>query len=55
MANAAGIGGGVLFVPIFNALVGFTLKASTALSQSTMVIRGFRGLGGRGLGVMVRQ
>ncbi|PNH11358.1 hypothetical protein TSOC_001769 [Tetrabaena socialis] len=33
VANAAGVGGGAIYIPIFNALVGFGLKASTALSQ----------------------
>ncbi|GFR46014.1 hypothetical protein Agub_g7493, partial [Astrephomene gubernaculifera] len=34
VATAAGVGGGALFNPIFNVLVGFALKPSTALSQA---------------------
>ena len=30
----AGVGGGAIFVPLFQALVGFPLKESTALSQA---------------------
>eukprot|EP01025_Chloroclados_australasicus_P003060 TRINITY_DN10705_c0_g3_i5.p1 TRINITY_DN10705_c0_g3~~TRINITY_DN10705_c0_g3_i5.p1 ORF type:complete len:587 (+),score=69.70 TRINITY_DN10705_c0_g3_i5:168-1928(+) len=33
VANAAGIGGGAFFVPLFNVLVGFSMKSSTGLSQ----------------------
>lgn len=33
VANTAGVGGGAIFVPLFQALVGFPLKPSTALSQ----------------------
>jgi hypothetical protein len=33
VANSAGVGGGVIFVPLLQALVGFALKDATALSQ----------------------
>ncbi|GFR46013.1 hypothetical protein Agub_g7492 [Astrephomene gubernaculifera] len=34
VATAAGVGGGAIYIPLFNALVGFALKPSTALSQA---------------------
>jgi len=34
LANAVGIGGGAFYVPLFNILLGFSLKGSTALSQA---------------------
>eukprot|EP00271_Cylindrocystis_brebissonii_P002704 TRINITY_DN13493_c0_g1_i1.p1 TRINITY_DN13493_c0_g1~~TRINITY_DN13493_c0_g1_i1.p1 ORF type:complete len:593 (-),score=83.23 TRINITY_DN13493_c0_g1_i1:350-2128(-) len=34
LANAGGIGGGPLFVPLFNLLLGFDAKTSTALSKA---------------------
>jgi hypothetical protein len=33
LANAAGVGGGGLFVPMFNLLLGFDAKTATSLSQ----------------------
>ena len=33
LASVAGVGGGAIFVPLFQALIGFPLKESTALSQ----------------------
>ncbi|KAK9801372.1 hypothetical protein WJX73_002498 [Symbiochloris irregularis] len=36
LANSAGVGGGSFLVPVFNLIVGFSLKRSTALSQPTM-------------------
>lgn len=35
-ANAAGFGGGPIFVPLFHALVGFSLQASAGMSQSVI-------------------
>jgi uncharacterized membrane protein YfcA len=40
MATTAGVGGGAIFVPVFQALVGFSLKDSTALSQA-LITAGF--------------
>ncbi|KAF5834265.1 hypothetical protein DUNSADRAFT_9132 [Dunaliella salina] len=34
VANSAGVGGGAIFVPILQSLVGFSLKDSTAISQA---------------------
>ncbi|GAQ79300.1 hypothetical protein KFL_000280050 [Klebsormidium nitens] len=34
LANAAGVGGGGLFVPMFNLLLGFDAKSATSLSQA---------------------
>ncbi|GLI67501.1 hypothetical protein VaNZ11_011703 [Volvox africanus] len=34
VATAAGVGGGAIYIPLFNVLVGFALKPSTALSQA---------------------
>ncbi|KAL0024495.1 hypothetical protein WJX77_009840 [Trebouxia sp. C0004] len=36
LANACGVGGGAFFVPMFNVLLGFSLKGSTALSQAVV-------------------
>ena len=36
LCGAAGIGGGAVYVPLFNALLFFSIKASTALSQATI-------------------
>ncbi|KAL3132428.1 hypothetical protein ABBQ32_008986 [Trebouxia sp. C0010 RCD-2024] len=36
LANACGVGGGAFFVPMFNILLGFSLKGSTALSQAVV-------------------
>lgn len=38
LANTAGVGGGAVFVPVFNVLVGFPLKASTAISQTIIAL-----------------
>jgi uncharacterized membrane protein YfcA len=32
LANAGGVGGGPFYIPVFNVLLGFDLKASAALS-----------------------
>ncbi|GAX79169.1 hypothetical protein CEUSTIGMA_g6609.t1 [Chlamydomonas eustigma] len=40
LATTAGVGGGAIFVPLFQALVGFSLKDSTALSQA-LITAGF--------------
>lgn len=34
MANSAGIGGGLFWAPLFNALLGFSVRAAAAMSQS---------------------
>lgn len=36
IASAAGVGGGAFFVPLFNFLLGFTVKGATSLSQATI-------------------
>ncbi|KAK9820574.1 hypothetical protein WJX72_011784 [[Myrmecia] bisecta] len=36
LANAAGVGGGAAMVPLFNVMLGFGLKASTALAQAAI-------------------
>ena len=36
LSNAAGVGGGALFVPLFNALLGLPIKGATALSQAVI-------------------
>ena len=38
LANSAGIGGGPLYMPLFNVILGFNLKASTALSHTTVTV-----------------
>ncbi|CAI6008516.1 unnamed protein product [Closterium sp. NIES-65] len=37
LANAGGVGGGGLFVPLFNLLLGYDAKTSTALSKSMIM------------------
>ncbi|CAI7881918.1 unnamed protein product, partial [Closterium sp. NIES-54] len=37
LANAGGVGGGGLFVPMFNLLLGYDAKTSTALSKSMIM------------------
>lgn len=37
-ANTAGVGGGFIFVPMFNILMNFPLKTSTALSQMVIAL-----------------
>lgn len=34
LANSVGIGGGLFWVPLFNALLGFSVKAAAAMSQA---------------------
>lgn len=36
LSNAAGVGGGAIFVPLFAVLLGFSVKLSTALSQAVI-------------------
>ncbi|KAK9808711.1 hypothetical protein WJX72_002354 [[Myrmecia] bisecta] len=36
LATAAGVGGGAFFVPLFNVLLQFTIKGSTAMSQAVI-------------------
>ncbi len=36
LSNAAGVGGGAIFVPLFNVLLQFPIKAATALSQAVI-------------------
>lgn len=36
LSNAAGVGGGAIFVPLFNVLLLFPIKAATALSQAVI-------------------
>lgn len=38
LANTAGVGGGAVFVPVFNVLVGFPMKASTGISQMIIAL-----------------
>ncbi|MEW5299379.1 MAG: hypothetical protein WDW36_002402 [Sanguina aurantia] len=37
LANAAGVGGGAIYVPMFNIFIGFALKSSIALSQAVIM------------------
>ncbi len=41
LATTAGVGGGAIFIPLFQALVGFPLKESTALSQALITAGSF--------------
>jgi uncharacterized membrane protein YfcA len=36
LANAAGVGGGPFYIPLFNVLLGFNLKVSAALSHTVV-------------------
>lgn len=36
LSNAAGVGGGAVFVPLFHTALGFSIKLSTALSQAVI-------------------
>ncbi|MEW5296758.1 MAG: hypothetical protein WDW36_000016 [Sanguina aurantia] len=36
LANAAGVGGGAIYIPLFHVIVGFALKPSTVLSQAVI-------------------
>lgn len=36
LSNAAGVGGGAIFVPLFNVLLGFPIKTAAALSQAVI-------------------
>eukprot|EP00198_Chlamydomonas_reinhardtii_P003361 XP_001692697.1 predicted protein [Chlamydomonas reinhardtii] len=45
VATASGVGGGAIYIPLFNALIGFELKASTALSQACITAGSLAALG----------
>ncbi|CAI5960864.1 unnamed protein product [Closterium sp. NIES-64] len=50
LANAGGVGGGGLFVPLFNLLLGYDAKTSTALSKCTRPGGTYGGKGGPDMG-----
>ena len=52
LANSVGIGGGLFWVPLFNALLGFSVKAAAAMSQACVACGT---LGGTAYSILLRH